>query len=214
MTYPAASQFIELLESFKLPALQETQDIVYGLWPDFSLAFTNAAWAKFAASNGGEPAVSEQWSLGRNILDAIPQPLKAFYESHYRNCLSLERPWEHVYECSSPDALRMFHMTALPVGKGEGILVINSLRIETPIDRETAEPSETTYRNRHGMLVQCAHCRRFRRAASATTWDWVTDWVRSRQENVSHGICEPCLGFYYRLYIGSQHIPKPISTIH
>ncbi|MCE9607805.1 MAG: hypothetical protein K8U03_23205 [Planctomycetia bacterium] len=213
MADPSPSLFLELLTAFKLPALQESQDIVYGLWPDLSLAFTNAAWTKFAANNGGEPIVSEQWRLGRNILDAIPQPLKAFYESHYRNCLSLERPWEHIYECSTPDALRMFHMTALPVGRNEGILVINSLRIETPMDREAAEPLETTYRNRHGMLIQCAHCRRFRRAAVATTWDWVRDWVRSPRENVSHGICEPCLGFYYRSYIDGRYIPKPISTI-
>lgn len=213
MTDPSPSRFIDLLSAFKVPALQESQDVVYGLWPDLSLAFTNAAWMQFAANNGGEPAKSEQWRLGRNILDAIPQPLKSFYESRYRNCLSLERPWEHVYECSSADAFRMFHMTALPLGRSEAILVINSLRIESSMDREAAEPLEATYRNRHGLMVQCAHCRRFRRAISETTWDWVREWVRSSQENVSHGICEPCLGFYYRSYIDGNSIPTPISTI-
>lgn len=211
--HQSSTKFIDLLKAFKIPALQESQDVVYGLWPDLSLAFANAAWARFAEDNGGEPAISKRWGPGSRILDAIPQPLKAFYESHFRACLSLERPWEHVYECSSPDALRMFHMTALPIGGGKAILVINSLRIEKPMDRENAEPVETTYRNRYGLMIQCAHCRRFRRAASETTWDWVRDWVRTPRENISHGICEPCLGFYYRLYIDGNDIPKPFSTI-
>lgn len=192
----------------------ESQDIVYGLWPDLTLAFTNAAWHRFAADNGGEPEISTKWLLGRSILEAISEPLRSFYDLRYRACLRLERPWEHTYECSSADSERFFHMTAMPVGAGQAILVINSLRIEKPMERPGPEPLEERYRNRHGMAIQCAHCRRFRRADSETTWDWIRDWIRSPLNNTSHSICEPCLGFYYAFYIGGESLPKPISTIN
>jgi len=207
------AQFLELISSFKVAEIQQSQDIVYGLWPDLTLAFSNGSWHRFAADNGGEPAISTEWRFGRNILEAISEPLRSFYDLQYRSCLSLERPWEHAYECSSADTERMFHMTALPVGKAQAILVVNSLRIEKPMDRPGAEPLEKRYRNRHGMAIQCAHCRRFRRADTDTTWDWIREWVRSPLENTSHSICEPCLGFYYSYYVGFEDLPKPISTI-
>lgn len=206
-------RFLELLHEFKVPALLKSRDVIYGLWPDLSLAFTNASWRRFAADNAGQPAISERWGLGRCISDAIPEPLKSFYETNYRDCLNTATPWEHTYECSSVDTLRLFHMTALPIGKRQAILVVNSLRIETPMDRDSAPPLEATYLNRQGMMVQCAHCRRVRHAEPATSWDWVREWVRKPLHNTSHTICEPCLGFYYSLYVGGERIPKPISTI-
>lgn len=213
MSDPSPAQFLELLTEFKVPALLESRDVIYGLWPDLSLAFTNAAWHKFAADNAGLPTISEQWGLGRCISDAIPEPLKSFYEDKYRDCLNTATPWEHTYECSSADTLRLFHMTALPIGKHRAILVVNSLRIETPMDRESATPREATYLNRHGMIVQCAHCRRVRRREPEIGWDWVREWVREPFHSTSHTICEPCLGFYFRSYIEGERIPKPISTI-
>lgn len=213
MSERSSAEFVALLKEFKIPALLDSHDVVFGLWPDLTLAFTNPAWHRFAATNGGEPVISDRWRLGCSILDAISEPHRSFYEARYAEVLGALRPWEHLYECSSAAIERLFHMTALPIGKGLGILAVHSLRWEQPVDRSHAVPIETTYRNPQGMLIQCAHCRRFRRADLDSTWDWVRDWVIVPRQNTSHSICEPCLGFYYRLYIDGEHIPKPISTI-
>lgn len=187
---------------------------MYGLWPDLSLAYANGAWSRFAGENGGEPAISTEWNLGRCALDAIAEPLRPFFAENYRRCLRELRPWEHAYECSSADLYRQFHMTVFPLGRAEGLLVVNSLRIETPHDRVSVSPLEDRYRNPHGIITQCCHCRRVQRADDEPTWDWVPDWVQRFPKRTSHGICPACCGFYYceSRFDVEGHV-EPFSTI-
>ena len=190
-------RFRPLLTDFNPGVLQNASGAVYGLWPDLTLAFLNPAWFRFAAEDRGEPAISRDWTLGRCVLEAIPLPLRAFFEGNYRRSLMEARPWEHIYECSSDEVHRKFHMKVFPLRNSEGLLLVNSLRIESPQQHESFPPIEERYTNQGGLMTQCCHCRRFRRVDLQSTWDCVRCWVEKKPENISHGICEICSGFYY-----------------
>ena len=192
---PAA--FIALLRDFDAAKLDESDETVYGLWPDLTFAYFNNGWRRFARDNGGEPAISENWSPGRCVLDAIPEPLKPFFQVNFAKCLRENRPWEHRYECSSVELIRMYHMLTFPLGDVAGLLVINSLRHEATNTYPSCPPLEPLYRNEHGILTQCCHCRRVLRIGTERRWDWVSDWIDKRPKRISDGLCQPCMGFHY-----------------
>lgn len=199
MTYATVnhSQFEQLLYDFDIAAISRSDDTIYGLWPDLTLGYMNQGWTRFAVCNNGEPAITENWSLGRCILDAIALPLRPFFEENYAKCLAENRPWEHCYECSSAESYRSFHMMCFPIGNGDGLLVVNSLRRESEHTRTPFPVVDSVYRDEHGIVTQCCHCRRVRRRGLKQTWDWVPDWVAKCPTNTSHGLCEPCFGFHY-----------------
>ena len=188
------------------------QGTTYGLWPDLRLAAYNAVWLKFSQENGGEPAISTRWPLGRCILDAIPAPLRPFFIQNYQRCLTEQRPWEHAYECSSAQTYREMHMLVLPLGKAEGLVVINSLTRTAPHQRTAMLAHVELYREASGTMTQCCHCRRMRRVDAHEVWEWVPEWVEQQPETTSHGICEPCFEFHYHPERLSSGIRFPIRT--
>jgi hypothetical protein len=190
-------RFLALLAEFEIDALQNDGGTIYGLWPDLTLAYVNLGWMRFSSLNGGEPQITSEWTRGRFVLDAIAEPLRPFFAENFERCLRDGRPWEHVYECSSADHFRLFHMTTFPLGAAEGLLVVNSLRQEVAHPRIACPPLDELYRNEYGIVTQCSHCRRVRRNGSDQVWDWVPAWVATQPPNTSHGLCEPCIGFHY-----------------
>jgi len=190
-------RFLALLADFDREALLNDVGTIYGLWPDFTLAYFNLGWKRFSALNGGEPKLSSEWTLGRCSLDAISKCVRPFFAANYKRCLQEGRPWEHVYECSSARLFRTFHMITFPVGDAEGLLVVNSLRREIAHTKNACPPLDELYRNEHGIVTQCCHCRRMRRRGAEQVWDWVPAWVTTQLPNTSHGLCDPCIGFHY-----------------
>lgn len=203
-------EFLPLLEGFELRSLEQDSGTVFGLWPDLRLAYMNPGWTRFAAENGGEPTVSRNWGLGADVTQAIAEPLRAFFLECYGQCLREDRPWVHAYECSSPTVFRTFRMKAFPLQRGRGILVINSLEVVAEMHRLSEPPLEEHYRNEHGLVLQCAHCRRVHRRNGR--WDWVADWVKWPAPRTSHGICESCVSYYYKIRQG--RFDPPFSTSH
>lgn len=192
-------EFKRLLKGFKLTRLEDHHGSVYGLWPDFRLAYVNPAWFRFAEENGGEPDISTRWSLGASFLDAFPSVVVSYYETSCRSCLETGERWEHRYECSSRHLYRQFHQIVYPLD-GSGLLVVNSLVVEQPHDeaeRPPQNPDESVYRDEDGLLNQCAHCRRVQNVRSEQRWDWVPEWVEKFPEKTSHSFCPTCLGYYY-----------------
>lgn len=190
-------RFLPLLSDFDCDALEKGNDIVYGAWPDLTLAYLNPAWFIFAHENKGEPAISHDWILGRSILDSLPLSLHAYYQERYQRCLDERQPWRHVYECSSDEEFRKFHVTVLPLGKSEGLLFVNSLVFESPLLHGSLVLQEEMYVDSSGMIVQCCHCRKFRRADASRAWDWVRPWIKQKPRDTSQAICETCVGYYY-----------------
>lgn len=185
------------VRSYLSAALAQTRDTVYGLWPDLKLAYLNPAWFRFAQENGAGGGFEAQWSLGRSLIDALPDVLREHYVQQYAACLESTEPWHHDYECSSPDLYRLFRMSVYPVGGGAGLLVTHALRLEAPHERppEPFDPAEMA--DEHGFFLQCAYCRRFASSPRRERWVWIPAWVRDTQRKVTHGICPPCADHYF-----------------
>lgn len=159
----------------------------------------NPAWLAFAASNGA-PEIAEHGSLGTDPLLVVPGVIRPFYDELFSRAFATGEVAEHDYECSSPETRRVFHMRIHPCPSGV-LVITHSLVRESPHVARAYEPFETLYRDARGMIVQCANCRRIRRAAPATdstaTWDWVPSYVAQIPQRTSHGLCLACFDFYY-----------------
>jgi hypothetical protein len=166
------------------------------------VAYFNQAWFDFAAANDGEPGISSGWTLGRSLLDCIPDVLRPFYTEGFDACRKLGRAWQHDYECSSPTRYRRFHQRVLALDEQAGLLLFNSLVVERahdPAERKPSPPALTAYTNRDGLIIQCCTCRRVQFPDEPDRWDWVPDWVRDFPRNTSHGLCPPCFRQQYPL---------------
>jgi hypothetical protein len=198
-------EFAPLLKGFNLAAIERHPASVYGLWPDLSLAYVNPAWFRFASENNGEPAISTHWSIGSAFMQAIPDPLQAFYTRLFSTSLTEgsrtdSRPMQHEYECSSAAIYRRFLMTVYPLPGGTGLLVVNTLAVECPHNpgERPPHPADTqTYADADGVVRQCAHCRRIQVPANADLWHWIPSWVEKCPLHASHTLCNFCLDHYY-----------------
>lgn len=188
------------LATFDLAALARQPDTIYGLDADLRLAFLNPAWFTFAAANGGEPAVSREWGLGRCVLEACPPVIRDFYAQALAAALAQGKRWDHDYECSGPEVLRRMRLSAYPLPGRAGLLVVHALVVETPRDAETATGRSfdlADYADEHGIVHQCAQCRKIRRASGLRHWDWVPELVAGPAPMISHDLCDVCLDHYY-----------------
>ena len=202
----------KLLDGISFHDIDNSDDIVFALNSDLEITYVNQGWVRFAERNGGD-TVAERWSVGRRFMDAIPLILQPFYREHFAKVFAENRPWEHQYECSSPALYRRFHMLSYPLGDAERILVVNSLVQEMPHTGPLCEPIEQVYRNQDGLIIQCCHCRRVRRNGLNQQWDMVPSWVEVIPPNTSHGLCYPCISYYYASSTKSDRdFPETLKT--
>jgi hypothetical protein len=190
--------FRTVLARYRIADLEQHRGAIIGLSDDLRLSYLSPAWFRFAAANGGEPRISAEWPLGRSIAESWPFPYRDFYEARYRATLRTRCVWTHEYECSAPDANRTFHQIVYPVPAG--LLVVHSQRVvlgagAPPDERNTADPAR--YVGADGIVSQCMHCRRVRRAGAVECWDWIPEWATRPPTSTSHGLCETCFRFYY-----------------
>ncbi len=160
---------------------------------DLAIVYLNPAWLRFGSENGA----SASTPIGTCILDAMPAVLREFYATHLARVIADDQPWEHDYECASPSLHREFRLRAVAVGNGAGILMTHMLRVERPHPSSTDRELGDSYRDPNGLVVQCAHCRRVRRASSPRSWHWVPAFAAQPAEPVSHGLCEACFAYYF-----------------
>lgn len=192
MVVSPAPDFAPYLSGPHLVELEASEATVVGLRPDNSVGYTNSAWARFARENGA-PELAD-W-LGGSILNHIAPTLVDFYRRLFERVRSSGEPADHVYQCSSPTRYREFCLRILPLGE-DHLLLIHHLAVERPHDGPGASP-EASYADAQGIVTQCAHCRRTRRPLQPDTWDWVPAYVEEPLDDVSHGLCPPCVRHYY-----------------
>jgi PAS domain S-box-containing protein len=198
-------EFTTLLTASHLHILEDHPQTVYGVWPDFTLAYLNPAWFEFARRNGGEHAIPAGWSIGQSALDAVPECLREWYVALFASAFASEvpLPQEHAYECSSADLHRRFLMKVYPLQRAEmrGFVVINSLRFEVPhvkFDRLAMPPIMEAYVDEAGSIHSCANCRRVQSVSDPSIWHWVPEWIRRVPPNTRPSLCPACRGQYYR----------------
>jgi hypothetical protein len=172
---------------------------------ELNIGYVNPTWFRFAAENGGEPAISLRFGVGTNLLDPLPEPLIGFYRSLFGRALHEfppegMHPLTHEYECSSPDTFRRFAMSIYSLRGQQGLLISHTLRVEAPVERSPGFIEGTVgadYVATDGMVRQCACCRRIRSAREPQQWHWIREWVRHSPKNITHTVCSVCATQYY-----------------
>ena len=172
--------------------------IIYVLDSSFRIAYCNLAWDRFALENGGDGVLRKE-QIGRSVIDATPARLRPFYLAIYRRVLQYGEEADCVYECSSPETLRRFHMhiKRKDTGKGTFLVVMNSEILEETHPAPDARYDIDGFQDDNGLITMCAHCRRTRLPQSTDTWVWAPELVRRMPPEVSHGICSVCFDIYY-----------------
>ena len=136
-------RFRALIERVGARAFDESRDVIYGLWPDLRLAYTNAAWTKFARENDGEVTLGA-WGLGRSVPEAFGPALEGFYARAFSEALARGTVWEHTYSCPSPDVNRWYAMRVLPI-EGQGLMVCHSLVAEEAFKQRLLDDEATGF---------------------------------------------------------------------
>jgi hypothetical protein len=194
------SKFLSRLGDLNLPSLDDDPNAVFALNADLSLAYVNPAWFRFAQENGGEPAISERFTIGTPVEAGIHGPLKPYYLARFQAALHSGVPWRQTYECSSTETFRLYHQTVYPLRNEGGLVIVNSLAVQEPMAaqaRRGMEPDRRQYETPEGLIMQCSHCRCVQRVRQPWFWDWVPSWVARIPDGVSHALCDACHDRYY-----------------
>jgi hypothetical protein len=182
-----------------LAEYEQNPAVIYVLDSSFRLAYCNLAWDRFALENGG-PGLLRGRQIGQSTIEVTPLPLRPFYTAMYGHVLEYGREADCVYECSSAETFRRFHMHVkrknVPNG-GSFLVVINSLVLEEPHQSPDIRYDTAELREKNGFVTMCTHCRRTRLPHAVDCWVWAPELVRRMPLEVSHGICSVCFDIYY-----------------
>jgi hypothetical protein len=182
-----------------LSAFEESSDVIYAIDGAMNLAYCNAAWDRFALSNGGAHLVRSS-QIGRNVVEITPAVLRPFYAGMYARAMQTGFDAKYVYECSSAQTCRRFRMSVMrkDVPSGRAYLVIlNSQVHEAPHRRLRIRADFEELREENGLITMCAHCRRTRIPNAGESWVWIEELVRRMPPEVSSGLCPVCFDIHY-----------------
>jgi hypothetical protein len=194
--------FARLLAGFYRQPLDQGDDVIYGVWPDLTLGYTNARWARFAIENDGAD-VLRRWTLGTSVRSAFGADLDLFYTRAFGEVLATGTIWQHTYTCPSPRQRRWFNMRALPLGR-EGLLVCHLLVSTSEVAEPRRRPSAVPYRDTNGLVTQCSHCRRVQVAAARPAhsaepdWHYVPAFIERAPRRTTHGLCPICFMYHFK----------------
>lgn len=188
---PAFKIFLSNLDLAKLEA---SPDVIYFLDKQLVLRGFNKAWADFMNENHGH---SPDGYLGTPILNVIPEEIRPFYAGSYGKALASRTRFDHDFQCSSPEAFRVFHQTAYPLTSGGGLMIVNTLVKTEPHSDKPLPLGPCHFKQGTEIISMCTHCRKVRDQDFPEKWDWVPAAFSYPPMKVSHGLCEACKRFYY-----------------
>lgn len=189
--------FPHQLVDFDFETLEADLHSIYAIDKNFRLIYFNKAYFNFALTNDGEPKLSRDYPVGSFLLDAIKGEVKELYLSKLTNVLSSGKSEQLLYECSSSNLYRQFMQKLYPLRNKEGVIIINSLHVEKPIEIEKKILLDA-YRQETNYINQCSNCRRTQSSVNTQVWDWVPDFITKMPEDISHTICPICFDYYWK----------------
>lgn len=188
--------------------LEESKYSIYGLSKELNLIYFNPAFILFAKENGLNGNILDKFPLGTPISKAFGgEKIREFYIKNYEKAIATGELWHHEYECSSSDEFRQFHQGCYPLKNGEGLLVINTLMVNFPMDlndRKAYEAIDKRYIQNTGFITQCSNCRYIQCVEQPEVWHWVPAWVKKTPLNASHSICPICFDYHWK-YSGIKY---------
>lgn len=193
--------FLTKLSGFDFETLESSSHSIFGLSKDLRLIYFNHAWFEFAKNNNGEPGISNYFPLGTPFELSVSGVLRDFYLNHYKKIISDVKAWKHEYECSSSKIFRIFSQDAYPLKNHEGIIIVNSLKVERVVAENKIAVQIFQVKNyecENGLITQCSNCRKTQRTDDPEIWDWVPSLVENMPLNVSHSICPICYDYYWK----------------
>lgn len=176
--------------------LPTQQNVLYVVDAMYRILAVNSSYR--LACEGVDPdTFLGRWGVGCCVLDTMSDGLRRFHEQLLERTL-LGRVVEHQYQCHTPDRYREFRMRLLPQPSEASVLIEHALVIDRamPLEPLPTAVALVQWYERGGMVTQCAHCRKVRRAGT-DRWDWVPTYVARPHPNTSHGLCAVCLEYYY-----------------
>ena len=197
------NNFPTKLNGIDFKTLENSKYSIYGLSEELNLIYVNPAWIHFAQENGGNDTLLENLPLGSSVIKTFyGETIKNFYTKNFMKVLETGKPWRHEYECSSLNKFRRFHQETYPLKNGTGLIVINTITINSPMKdkgRNSLKASGNRYLNDTNFITQCSNCRCTQRVKEPDVWDWVPEWVENMPENSSHSICPICFDYYWKV---------------
>lgn len=155
------------------------------------ILWSNRGWNDLVGERTTATTRRPRRSYFASVPPASHEPLCAGFE----RALADESPFEHDCELPSSGERRKFHVRALPV-RGKGLLLEHTLVVDVPRDGPAVH-EVGSHIGADGLVRQCVHCRRVRRA-EGKTWDWIPAWAPSPPGRTSHSLCKACRAFYWR----------------
>jgi hypothetical protein len=194
---PISDAGVHLAElSQVIPALDQIEAVSYAIDSRFQIIYCNQAWDRFARDNGA-PELCGGASIGRSLLNVIPEVLRPFYTRVFQEVVRNRMIWQHAYECSSPAQFRKHRMRIHPLSS-DGLLFTNSLIVEHSHEHLLADGTHP-YLDANNIITMCAHCRCSRRIDKPEQWDFVPAHLAHGLDtlNTSHGMCPVCRAYFY-----------------
>lgn len=200
--------FCRHLSNYELPALEEHDGAIVGVWPDLRVGYANPAWT---GSQGNHQARGETWPLDSDPLQSLAHSHEEMVRQNLERALQSGRPWQQVLRFGGDSMISDAHWSAFPLRNAMGLLIVQSQRVESDPADEGA--LHERYFTQDGLLVQCFHCRRCRRGHDEHAWDWVSHWVKQVPPQTSHGMCPICFSFYYTQRDVDEEPPQPFGDV-
>ena len=176
-------------------ALEESALVSYVVDANLQIKYCNAAWDQFAQQNDAPELVGNSM-LGLDLRTVLCDDLRPYYLKAFAEAAKSGKVWETLYECSSPNLFRKFHMRLHPLQQQGWFLITNALVIEAP-HSATAATNANEYQAADSSVAMCCHCRRSRSVLFPDRWDFVPAHVKRGFYNISHSLCPLCLEYFY-----------------
>jgi hypothetical protein len=179
----------EALARFDLGELEVSADLVYAVSPELRLTFVNTRYRQ-VAEESGHGAVLERYPLGAQVLDAMEGAVRDHYRALFERALGDTDPIATDYVCPTPTAYVEQRCTIYPLGEQGLLLVHGAIERREWTDEELDRLRDVDTR----LLSLCAGCRRVRTPSGE--WLYVPRLLDEVPEGSTHGLCDPCLGYY------------------